>query len=121
MFQNYRMRNSPRRYFEEMLRMFDVFEVKNGAMASQHNRLVEDLMSVVREKRGAVSLVAGSDAHTLGPLALVYTVAEAETPADFSRRSARASASSGGARWGSARSCRTSTGWCSATTGACST
>jgi predicted metal-dependent phosphoesterase TrpH len=83
MFQNYRMRNSPRHYFEQMLRMFDVFEVKNGAMASQHNRLIEDLMAVVREKRGNVSLVAGSDAHTLGPLALVYTVAEAKTPRDF--------------------------------------
>lgn len=83
MFQNYRMRNSPRHYFDEMLRMFDAFEVKNGAMASQHNRLVEDLMAVVREKRGAVSLVAGSDAHTLGPLARVYTVAEAESVSDF--------------------------------------
>ncbi len=83
MFQNYRMRNSPRQYFEEMLRMFDVFEVKNGAMASQHNRLVEDLMAVVREKRGDVSLVAGSDAHTLGPLARVYTVAEAESVGEF--------------------------------------
>lgn len=83
MFQNYRMRNSPRQYLEEMLRMFDVFEVKNGAMASQHNRLVEDLMALVREKRGVVSLVAGSDAHTLSPLALVYTVAEAETYKDF--------------------------------------
>ena len=83
MFQNYRMRNSPRHYFEEMLRMFDVFEVKNGAMASQHNRLVEDLMAVVREKRGDVSLVAGSDAHTLGPLARVYTVAEADSVAEF--------------------------------------
>src|SRR5215470_15093313 len=83
MFQNYRMRNSPRHYVEEMLRMFDIFEVKNGAMASQHNRLVEDLMTVVREKRGSVSLVAGSDAHTLGPLALVYTVAEAENVRQF--------------------------------------
>ncbi len=83
MFQNYRMRNSPRQYLEEMLRMFDVFEVKNGAMASQHNRLIEDLMGVVREKHGAVSLVAGSDAHTLSPLARVYTVAEAETYQDF--------------------------------------
>jgi predicted metal-dependent phosphoesterase TrpH len=83
MFQNYRMRNSPRQYLEEMLRMFDVFEVKNGAMASQHNRLIEDLMAVVREKHGAVSLVAGSDAHTLSPLARVYTVAEAETYRDF--------------------------------------
>jgi len=86
MFQNYRMRNSPRQYLEEMLRMFDVFEVKNGAMATQHNRLIEDLMGVVREKRGAVSLVAGSDAHTLAPLALVYTVAEAATPAEFLER-----------------------------------
>ena len=86
MFQNYRMRNSPRQYFEEMLRMFDVFEVKNGAMATQHNRLIEDLMAVVREKRGAVSLVAGSDAHTLAPLARVYTVAEAETPQEFLQR-----------------------------------
>jgi predicted metal-dependent phosphoesterase TrpH len=83
MFQNYRMRNSPRQYFEEMLRMFDVFEVKNGAMASQHNRLVEDLMAVVREKRGDVALVAGSDAHTLGPLARVYTVAEAGAVSEF--------------------------------------
>ena len=83
MFQNYRMRNSPRRYFEEMLRMFDIFEVKNGAMTSQHNRLVEDLMAVVREKRGAVSLVAGSDAHTLAPLARVYTVAEAASVPEF--------------------------------------
>jgi predicted metal-dependent phosphoesterase TrpH len=83
MFQNYRMRNSPRRYFEEMLRMFDVFEVKNGAMTAHHNRLVEDLMAVVREKRGAISLVAGSDAHTLAPLARVYTVAEAKTISEF--------------------------------------
>ena len=83
MFQNYRLRNSPRRYFEEMLRMFDIFEVKNGAMTSQHNRLVEDLMAVVREKHGKLSLIAGSDAHTLGPLALVYTVAEAGTAPEF--------------------------------------
>jgi predicted metal-dependent phosphoesterase TrpH len=83
MFQNYRFRNSPRRYLEEMLRMFDIFEVKNGAMASQHNRLVEDLMSLVREKRGNVSLIAGSDAHTLAPLARVYTVAEAATVYQF--------------------------------------
>jgi predicted metal-dependent phosphoesterase TrpH len=83
MFQNYRLRNSPRHYFEEMLRMFDIFEVKNGAMASQHNRLVEDLMAVMREKRGNLSLVAGSDAHTLGPLALVYTVAEAQNVRGF--------------------------------------
>src|SRR4030095_12462909 len=83
MFQNYRMRNSPRRYFEEMLRMFDIFEVKNGAMTSHHNRLVEDLMAVVREKRGAVSLVAGSDAPTLQPRAHGSQIAEAASVRDF--------------------------------------
>jgi hypothetical protein len=79
MFQNYRMRNSPRRYFEEMLGMFDVFEVKNGAMTTHHNRLVDDLMTLVRAKNGNVSLIAGSDAHTLTPLARVFTVAECDS------------------------------------------
>jgi predicted metal-dependent phosphoesterase TrpH len=83
MFQNYRMRNSPRRYFEEMLAMFDVFEVKNGAMASHHNRLVEDLMTLVRAKSGRVSLIAGSDAHTLTPLAQVFTVAQCDTLEEY--------------------------------------
>jgi predicted metal-dependent phosphoesterase TrpH len=83
MFQNYRLRNSPRRYLEELLRMFDVFEVKNGAMASQHNRLIQELMNVVREKKGSLSLVAGSDAHSLGPLARVFTVAECGTLEGF--------------------------------------
>ena len=35
------------------------------------------------DQRGAVSLVAGSDAHTLAPLAKVYTIAEAKTPREF--------------------------------------
>lgn len=83
MFQNYRMRNSPRRYFEEMLTMFDMFEVKNGAMTVHHNRLVEDLMALVRAKNGNVSLVAGSDAHTLTPLARVFTIAECNSIREF--------------------------------------
>src|SRR4029434_6989112 len=41
------------------------------------------LMAIVREKGGAVSLVAGSDAHTLAPLARVYTGAEAQTLPEF--------------------------------------
>ena len=122
MFQNYRMRNSPRRYFEEMLRMFDVFEVKNGAMTTHHNRLVEDLMTVVREKRGAVSLVAGSDAHTLAPLAPRLHGRRGRRPSrSSSPRSGRAPASCGATRWGSACSSRTSTAWSSATTEASST
>jgi predicted metal-dependent phosphoesterase TrpH len=83
MFQNYRMRNSPRRYFEEMLSMFDMFEVKNGAMTAHHNRLVDDLMTLVRAKHGKVSLVAGSDAHTLTPLARVFTVTQCDSLQGF--------------------------------------
>lgn len=83
MFQNYRMRNSPRRYFDEMLSMFDMFEVRNGAMSAPHNKLVEDLMELVRAKSGHVALVAGSDAHTLNPLARVFTIASARTVPEF--------------------------------------
>jgi hypothetical protein len=83
MFQNYRMRNSPRRYFEEMLSMFDMFEVRNGSMSAPHNRLVQDLMELVRAKSGRVALVAGSDAHTLNPLARVFTIASAQTVPEF--------------------------------------
>jgi hypothetical protein len=98
MFQNYRMRNSPRRYFEEMLTMFDMFEVKNGAMTSHHNRLVEDLMALVRAKNGRVSLVAGSDAHTLTPLARFSPSPSATRSSPISTRSAPGSATSGARR-----------------------
>ncbi len=84
LFQNYRMKNVAGRYIAELLDMFDIFEVLNGAMASFHNRMVQQLVVHVREEHGrSVSMVGGSDAHTLKHVAKVHTVAKGETPAEF--------------------------------------
>ncbi len=84
LFQNYRMKNVAGRYIAELLEMFDVFEVLNGAMASFHNRMVQQLVATVREEhKRTVSMVGGSDAHTLKHVAKVHTVARGETPQEF--------------------------------------
>jgi hypothetical protein len=66
-----------------MLTLFDVFEVKNGSMAYQHNALVKDLLDVARQKRGSLALVGGSDAHTYPPIASVFTLAPGKTWKEF--------------------------------------
>ncbi|HXG57504.1 MAG TPA: PHP-associated domain-containing protein [Thermoanaerobaculia bacterium] len=83
LFQNYRMKNVAARYIAELLEMFDIFEVLNGAMASFHNRMVQQLVTTMRERGRRISMVGGSDAHTLKHLGKVHTVARGETPAEF--------------------------------------
>lgn len=83
LFQSYRMRQAPEDFVDTMLRLFDVFEVKNGSMAYQHNALVEDLLSVAKEKKGRLALVGGSDAHTYPPIASVFTMGPARTWKEF--------------------------------------
>jgi len=84
LFQNYRMKNVAGRYIAELLEMFDIFEVLNGAMASFHNRMVQQLVEHVKEHHGKhISMVGGSDAHTLKHVAKVHTVSKGETPAEF--------------------------------------
>ena len=83
LFQNYRMKNVAARYIAELLEMFDVFEVMNGAMASFHNKMVQQLLTTVQGHGRRVSMVGGSDAHTLKHVAKVHTVGKGETPAEF--------------------------------------
>lgn len=84
LFQNYRMKNVAGRYIAELLEMFDIFEVMNGAMASFHNRMVQQLCAAVKKEHGRhISMVGGSDAHTLKHVAKVHTVAKGETVAEF--------------------------------------
>jgi predicted metal-dependent phosphoesterase TrpH len=84
LFQNYRMKNVAGRYIAELLEMFDIFEVLNGAMASFHNRMVQQLVTTVRKEHGRhISMVGGSDAHTLKHVAKVHTVAKGETVQEF--------------------------------------
>lgn len=83
LFQSYRMRQAPEDFFTKMLELFDVFEVKNGSMAYQHNALVEDLLTTAKEKHGSLALVGGSDAHTYPPVASVFTLAPGATWREF--------------------------------------
>ncbi len=77
--QNYRMKNVASKYISEMIEMCDVFEVLNGAMASSNNAVVYRLVASLREEGRLISMVGGSDAHTLKHVGKVYTVSRAES------------------------------------------
>lgn len=81
--QNYRMKNVAEKYIAEMIEMCDVFEVLNGAMASSNNKVVYRLVASLREEGRRLSMVGGSDAHTLKHVGKVYTVSRAESIPEF--------------------------------------
>jgi predicted metal-dependent phosphoesterase TrpH len=83
LFQNYRMKNVAGRYIAELLDMFDIFEVLNGAMASFHNRMVQQLVTTVQQHGRRASMIGGSDAHTLKHVAKVHTVSKGDTVGEF--------------------------------------
>lgn len=84
LFQNYRMKNVAGRYVAELIEMFDIYEVINGAMASFHNKMVHQLVTHIQGHHGRhVSMIGGSDAHTLKHVAKVHTVSKGETTAEF--------------------------------------
>ncbi|MGA7617606.1 MAG: PHP-associated domain-containing protein [Thermoanaerobaculia bacterium] len=83
LFQSYRMKNVAARYVSEMIEMFDIFEVLNGAMASFHNRVIRLLVDTIRSEGRRISMVGGSDAHTLKHVGKVFTVGRGTTPDEF--------------------------------------
>jgi predicted metal-dependent phosphoesterase TrpH len=83
LFQNYRMKNVAARYIGELIEMFDIFEVMNGAMASFHNKMVQQLVATLQAGGRRMSMIGGSDAHTLKHVAKVHTVSNGATPAEF--------------------------------------
>ncbi|MEA2338146.1 MAG: hypothetical protein QOE82_2153 [Thermoanaerobaculia bacterium] len=83
LFQNYRMKNVAARYIAELLEMFDIFEAMNGAMASFHNKMVQQLVNSVQKGGRHASMIGGSDAHTLKHVAKVHTVSKGETTTEF--------------------------------------
>lgn len=85
LFQNYRMKSVATRYLDEMIEMFDIYEVMNGAMATVHNKTVQELVREMRERGRRIAMVGGSDAHTLKHVGKVYTVSEAESLDEFLR------------------------------------
>jgi len=83
LFQNYRMKNVAARYIAELMEMFDIFEAMNGAMASFHNKMVQQLVNTVEKGGRHASMIGGSDAHTLKHVAKVHTVSKGETTSEF--------------------------------------
>jgi len=83
LFQNYRMKNVAGRYVAELIDMFDIYEVLNGAMASFHNKMVQQLVTAIQGHGRHVSMIGGSDAHTLKHVAKVHTVSKGETTTEF--------------------------------------
>jgi len=83
LFQNYRMKNVAAHYIAELLEMFDIFEAMNGAMASFHNKMVQQLVNTVVKGGRHASMIGGSDAHTLKHVAKVHTVSKGETTSEF--------------------------------------
>lgn len=83
LFQSYRMKNIAASYIGEMIEMFDIYEVLNGAMASVHNKMVQQLAATVRSEGREIAMVGGSDAHTLKHVAKVYTAARGDTYEEF--------------------------------------
>ena len=84
LFQSYRMKNVAAKYIAELIEMFNIFEVLNGAMASFHNQMIQQLVTTLKHEHGRhVSMIGGSDAHTLKHVAKVHTVGKGETPEEF--------------------------------------
>ena len=83
MFQSYRMKTVASRYVGEMIEMFDIYEVINGAMASFHNRVIQQLVQTIRNQGRHLAMVGGSDAHTLKHVGKVYTVSRCDSLPGF--------------------------------------
>ena len=83
LFQSYRMKNIAAQYIGEMIEMFDIYEVLNGAMASVHNKMVQQLAATVRSEGREIAMVGGSDAHTLKHVSKVYTAAKGDDYREF--------------------------------------
>lgn len=72
-----------REYIERMAEMFDVFEARNGTLQRQHNALIANLLARFRSLGRRVSVVAGSDAHTLRRIGRSYTASPARNREEF--------------------------------------
>jgi predicted metal-dependent phosphoesterase TrpH len=70
-------------YIERMAEWFDVFEARNGTLQRQHSALIAALLNRFRSLGRPVSVVAGSDAHTLRRIGRSYTASNAKNRAEF--------------------------------------
>jgi predicted metal-dependent phosphoesterase TrpH len=72
-----------REYIDRMADLFHIFEARNGTLQRQHNALIAALLARFRSVGRAVSVVAGSDAHTLRRIGRSYTASYAKNREEF--------------------------------------
>lgn len=70
-------------FIEQMAEWFDVFEVRNGTMQREHNKFIVDLLERHRRRQRPLSMVAGSDSHTLRRIGRSFTASTARSREEF--------------------------------------
>ena len=75
-FQSYRLQSPPMRYIEEVLELFDHFEVGNCTLPARHNKAVAEMLDYAAALYTKKIGVGGSDAHTLRHVAFCHTEAD---------------------------------------------
>jgi predicted metal-dependent phosphoesterase TrpH len=79
-FQSYKVQKPALQYIEEILALFDHFEVGNCTLSSRHNKAVAEMLDYAAALYTRKHGVGGSDAHNLHNIGLYWT--EAELPDD---------------------------------------
>ncbi len=88
-FQSYRFQKPPRAYVEDILSLFDHFEIGNGTMPGGHEAAGEAMLRYAGELMMRKTAVAGSDAHVPDHVGSSWTAAPGETAAEWLRSVAR--------------------------------
>lgn len=70
-------------FIERMAELFSVFEVRNGTLQREHNAFIVALLNRFRGLGRPVSVVAGSDSHTLRRIGRSYTASPARSREEF--------------------------------------
>ena len=70
-------------FIERMAAMFNVFEARNGTLQREHNAFIMALLEQFKRLGRQVSIIAGSDAHTLRRIGRSFTASPARDRAGF--------------------------------------
>lgn len=70
-------------FVERMAGMFSVFEVRNGTLQREHNAFITRLLDRLRRQGRTLSVIAGSDSHTLRRIGRSYTASPARNREEF--------------------------------------
>ena len=80
-FQSYKVQKKALTYVDEILNLFDHFEVGNCTLSSRHNKAVAEMIDYAAALYTRKHGVGGSDAHNLHNIGLYWTEVEMPEPA----------------------------------------